>query len=683
LSAESESERRLAAIVAVDMAGYSRRAEADQAGAVQAVASLAQAVERVAAAHGGRVFNTAGDGFMLEFLTASGALEAAADLAGQAPVPVRIGVHLGDVHVTPGGDLLGHGVNVAARLQALADPGAILVSDDVRRVARGPLADQLKPQGRERLDKMGETARIYALGKGMRRSRPRLLWAGLGAAAMVLVATGLWAVRGAMAPPSPELTTAVRDFTVEGSGLESRFGVSMADSVAAGLGARHAPTVSRDRVRRGDMAGARLLVGGEVVHDGANLRLHAHIDDAKAGLILWSADFLRPADQTDALQDTTATKIADLVDLVRRDAAAAGQAALTSDTLAALLHAEDIGRLAFKESPDEKRTAWRRVIALAPRFSTGHSNLALFDLNDLRLVPEEMRGPRRIEAKAEVDTALKLNPRDPVAFIAASLLTPKGDVAAREDWLTRGLMATPDYAPLNTREADLQGQVGRLAGALALHQKALEEDPLSRSAAEGVVFALIGVGRIADARALNQRTRRGWADYDTAQTAELTTDLLYGDQASGKAALDAADRGELGLTGQEIAAFRQVLAARAGKLPAAMAGRAVVQAAREHDQMDLGLELGILVTIDQIDLAYGELDRRLPANPKFFFATLYHPAFAKFRNDPRFMPLAARLGTTHYWLTTGRWPDFCAAADLPYSCEAAAKAAEANAAPAP
>jgi hypothetical protein len=190
-----------------------------------------------------------------------------------------------------------------------------------------------------------------------------------------------------------------------------------------------------------------------------------------------------------------------------------------------------------------------------------------------------------------------------------------------------------------------------------------------------VVFNLMGVGRLAEARSLNARAHRLWPDYAAARTAELYLGLIYGDQASGQAVLGAAEKGELPLTGDDIAAWREVLAARAGKTSPAEAGRALVQAARQDGQLDLGLEVTALAQLGQVDLAYAEFDRRLPARPQFYINTIFQPAAANLRKDPRFMPLAARLGLTRYWLDTGRWPDYCAAPDLPYACPAAAKAA--------
>ena len=161
--AENTQARRLTTIVALDVAGYSARTEADEAGTAAEVAALRSVIERIAGARGGRVFNTAGDGFMLEFGSSLAAVEAAFALAEECEPKVRVGVHLGDVVVQPNGDLLGHGVNVAARLMARSEPGSALVSADVHRTIRGPLAERLVSRGTLQLDKMTEKIEAFAI----------------------------------------------------------------------------------------------------------------------------------------------------------------------------------------------------------------------------------------------------------------------------------------------------------------------------------------------------------------------------------------------------------------------------------------------------------------------------------------------------------------------------------------
>ena len=158
----TDTSRKLATIVALDVAGFSARTEADEAKTVAQIALLRPVIEGIAKAHGGRVFNTAGDGFMLEFASSFSAVGAALELADECRPRVRVGVHIGEVVAQPNGDLLGHCVNVAARLMAKAEPGSAIISADVRRLIRGPLAERFVSRGPVQLDKMSETIEIYA-----------------------------------------------------------------------------------------------------------------------------------------------------------------------------------------------------------------------------------------------------------------------------------------------------------------------------------------------------------------------------------------------------------------------------------------------------------------------------------------------------------------------------------------
>jgi adenylate cyclase len=131
-------ERRLAAIFAADVAGYSRLMSQDEVGTMETLTSHREVLDTLIAQHRGRIANTAGDSVLAEFPSVveaiQCALEAQAALASRnKSLPVqhrlqfRIGVHVGDVMLS-GGDLFGDGVNIAARLQALAEPGGVCVS---------------------------------------------------------------------------------------------------------------------------------------------------------------------------------------------------------------------------------------------------------------------------------------------------------------------------------------------------------------------------------------------------------------------------------------------------------------------------------------------------------------------------------------------------------------------------
>ena len=141
MSGERE-QRHLAAILAADVVGYSRLMERDEAGTLAALKALrAEVFEPRTRAHGGRIFKIAGDGALCEFASAVDAVRAAlevqralaernAGLPEERRIALRIGIALGDV-IAEGSDLYGHGVNLAARIEGLAEPGGICVSTTV------------------------------------------------------------------------------------------------------------------------------------------------------------------------------------------------------------------------------------------------------------------------------------------------------------------------------------------------------------------------------------------------------------------------------------------------------------------------------------------------------------------------------------------------------------------------
>ncbi len=167
--------------------------ERDQRNAARKVENLRARIVQVAEQHGGRLFNTAGDGFMLEFASAGSALGAIQDILdkrGKKEPPIRVGAHVGDVVVTATDDLLGHGVNVAARLQELAEAGTALVSAEFRSMARSSPTAAFQARGQKPLDNIEQRVQTFEiLSKRQRymRGARRVGW-GVGSAAVLGVA---------------------------------------------------------------------------------------------------------------------------------------------------------------------------------------------------------------------------------------------------------------------------------------------------------------------------------------------------------------------------------------------------------------------------------------------------------------------------------------------------------------
>jgi class 3 adenylate cyclase len=176
--AAPRAERRLAAILAADVVGYSRLMERDERGTLARLKAFrAELVEPLIAEHRGRIVKLMGDGILCEFASAVDAVECAvavqdgmaereADLLEDERVRLRIGINLGDVIVEPDGDLYGDGVNIAARLEQLAPPGGAVLSGTAFDQVEGKLGLAFEPLGEQRVKNIERPVRAYRVGPG-------------------------------------------------------------------------------------------------------------------------------------------------------------------------------------------------------------------------------------------------------------------------------------------------------------------------------------------------------------------------------------------------------------------------------------------------------------------------------------------------------------------------------------
>ena len=157
-------ERRLAAILAADVAGYSRAMGQDETGTLAALSQLRrEVIEPLIAHHRGRIFKLTGDGILAEFASVVDAVACAVAWQGgmaRDGLQFRIGVNLGDV-MHQDGDIYGNGVNVAARLEGLAEPGGICVSGTVQGEVRGKLDLAFEDLGEQRVKNITEPVRVW------------------------------------------------------------------------------------------------------------------------------------------------------------------------------------------------------------------------------------------------------------------------------------------------------------------------------------------------------------------------------------------------------------------------------------------------------------------------------------------------------------------------------------------
>ena len=177
-------ERRLAAILAADVAGYSRLMGRDETATVRALEAHKAAILPTIARHGGSIINIAGDGIVAQFPSAVRAVECAVaiqktmaernvDVPKERQMLFRIGINLGDI-IHDADKTYGDGINVAARLEPLAEPGGICISAPVREAIFGKLGLPLRDIGEKSLKNIARPVHIYQIQPPDRRARPRL-----------------------------------------------------------------------------------------------------------------------------------------------------------------------------------------------------------------------------------------------------------------------------------------------------------------------------------------------------------------------------------------------------------------------------------------------------------------------------------------------------------------------------
>ena len=172
--AEPEVERRLAAILAADVVGYSRLMAADEEGTLARLRAFrAESIDPTIAKHHGRIVKLMGDGALVEFASVVDAVRCALDiqrgmtehdpeLPDDQRIRLRIGVNLGDV-IIEGEDIYGDGVNIAARLEQIASPGGICLSEDAYRQVRGKLEIPIVDAGEQNLKNISNRVRVYRI----------------------------------------------------------------------------------------------------------------------------------------------------------------------------------------------------------------------------------------------------------------------------------------------------------------------------------------------------------------------------------------------------------------------------------------------------------------------------------------------------------------------------------------
>src|SRR5271163_1857140 len=328
--------RKIAAILAADVVGFSRLAGADEDRILARLRALrSDLIDPTIAVHNGRVVKRTGDGFLVEFRSVVDAVRCAVEVqnamvernAGLPPerrIDFRIGIHLGDVVEESDGDLMGDGVNIAARLEGIAKPGAICLSEDAYRQVKGRLDLKVSDLGPVPLKNIAEPMRAYSLEVGAPREarspppadqaksalKRRSSFASLVAAAtLLLVAAGGWYMLGyrLMKPAqAAHLSLVVLPFAnLSGDPDQEYFADGITDDLTTDLS--HLPdsfVIARgtastykgkpiDAKQIGRELGVRYMLEGSVRRIGENITVNAQLISTETGAHVWCGPFRR------------------------------------------------------------------------------------------------------------------------------------------------------------------------------------------------------------------------------------------------------------------------------------------------------------------------------------------------------------------------------------------------------
>lgn len=670
--------RKLAAIMSIDVAGYSAMSEVDEVEALAMVARVRDVLDAIVQDHGGRIFNSAGDGFMLEFASAAGALGAAEVLWGAVERHrVRVGVHVGDVMMTKTGDLLGHSVNVAARLQQLARPGAVVVSLDVRRAVRGKLAQRLHAAGAVHLDKMSETIDIFTLEAiaaqraRVRKSEPVL----------------------AVLPFDNESFAAEMNYFSEGVADEI-ISTLLRQSKIKVIGRTSAFQFRDDRKSE---AAAELkashVLDGSVRLNGDVMRVSVQLIEAASGVVLWSERYEGDRNDAFALEDEISAKVAGSL---RRSLAQSDRAATPVDPAAydLYLRARQIWLMMSDTEEDQAAVLLERCVSIAPDFADAWAVLASVRALLLPRDRDLIGTPAHDAALAAANRALELNADCAHGMVALSLLKPAfGDHAEKISLVNEALKRTPNDPSLHVARAAWLYSVGRLKDAARALEIASLLDPLG-PAVEGLRASMLSArGDVETAREIVSAAWARWPDSPFIWYLMWTTLCIAGDLGVVDALALPENVPRRGATNRDVEVLLNYAALL--RLPAverkAACERILDQMAASEEPLALSTCI-FAAGHGCADKAFETIDTALDAGRQL--KPDNHEAFGMARSQAplqlfvgatgepiwkhaRFPALCARLGLAQYWVETKKWPD-CAsetAYDFKAACAAAVAAA--------
>ena len=475
-------ERKLAAIFAADIAGYSRLMARDEVGTLARLKRCRAIIDRLIASHHGRIFNTAGDSVVADFASAVDAVQCAVavqaaiateNAGGTAnePMQFRIGVHVGDVMVD-GDNLLGDGVNIAARLEALAEPGAICISATARDHIGNKLPLAFDDVGDQKVKNIDQAIRVYRVQVEKLPAQP-------------VVALPL--------PDKPSI--AVLPFAnMSGDPEQEYFADGMVEEISTALSrirwffviARNSTFTYKghavDVKQVGCELGVRYVLEGSVRKSGNRIRITAQLVEAATGNYVWAERYDRDLADIFAVQDEITERVVAAIEPELYAAEHVRSQSKPPDSLdgwECVIRALSLIGQGTRDENTEAEALCRRAIAVAPGYGRAHSLLAWALLRrtvwsgDLQTVVPEI--------SAETQTALAIDDRDPWAHLAQGMLQQRlGHPGEAARSARRALELNPNFALAHAFLASALGRQGAYQKAVNCAEHALRLSPRDR-----------------------------------------------------------------------------------------------------------------------------------------------------------------------------------------------------------
>jgi class 3 adenylate cyclase/TolB-like protein/Tfp pilus assembly protein PilF len=518
-------ERRLAAILAADVAGYSRLMGQDEEGTLAALKELRKSlIDPKIREHRGRIVKTTGDGALVEFASPVEAVRCAVEIQSAmnernaaAPadrrIEFRIGINVGDI-IIDGEDIFGDGVNVAARLEGIAKSGGIALSEDVYRQVRGKINVAMVDAGEQHLKNIANAIRVYRIESApvafggwswswsMRTKAGAAIALGviLGAVAwFALFSDGRIIAFGARAskpiPTSAIPMIAVLPFANQtGDEQQDYFADGVTEEVIDALGRFNTlRVIGRNAVLRfkkrpptqeeiKSELGANYLVGGSVRRSGQRVRIASEMSEANAGTVVWSDRFDGEVADILELQDTIARRIAGT--LAANVALVEGRRSLEQQkpnpsAYDLVLRARALGHSSTRTANRRFRELIADAIKLDPNYATAHALLADGLYSQVVLGWTEFADRDLSRGADEARKAITLAPDQPDGYRALGrILLARAEYDQARSALRRAIEINPSDASALALSGSMQSFTGELADAINSLELALKLDPM-------------------------------------------------------------------------------------------------------------------------------------------------------------------------------------------------------------